>query len=247
MEFLIGEKVLLKSKAKSFRGEIRTIESDGVHVLLELPQGDLKIGDSLTLIIERPDYYNEFNTSISDIKDKILQLKWYWPDRREFFRIDDIISISAKKICPSYRGSSKIIYGSMVQPSETSQDAPSIDPQLWRLLNDINTKLNLILERLNLLDQATPKMEAQKVNISAGGIRFISDEAVQKGDIMEVRMHLPTCPPLNIITYGEVVRALKKNDKYEIALSFRETEDEVREAILRYTLQKQREQLRKSR
>ncbi len=248
MELKRGDRVFLRPEKEEIRYSALVVSCKDDCISLELPSElkEIKEGEEFILIIERPDYYNEFKVSLIEATQRHLKLRWQWPERREFFRIDDIISITARRITPDKKGPSRIIYGELINPYEFEEPDPSINPKLWRLLTEINTKLNILMERLNPVDDRALPVQ-QRVNISAGGIRFVTDEEVSRGDMMEIKMLLPTCPPLNIITYGEVVRAVEKDGRYEVALSFRETEEEVREAILRYTLQKQRELLRKKR
>lgn len=250
MELKKGERVFLYLREERKRYKAVVISTDIEGVILELEsdtKNEIKEGDTLIIIVEKPDYYNEFQTIVTEITNKTLRLRWHWSERREFFRIDDIIAISARKICPVEKKASRITRGEIIELSEFDQPDPSISPKLWRLLNEINGKLNMILKILDKDYKDMVDYRYQKVNLSAGGIRFISDEPVSKGDIMEVMMQLNTCPPLNIITYGEVVRVNEKDSKYEVALSFKDAEDEIKEAILRYTLQRQREIIKKER
>ncbi len=248
MELKKGERVFLYLREERKRYKAVVISTDIEGVILELEsdtKNEIKEGDTLIIIVEKPDYYNEFQTIVTEITNKTLRLRWHWSERREFFRIDDIIAISARKICPVEKKASRITKGEIIELSEFDQPDPSISPKLWRLLNEINEKLNLLLQGLEKDYKGVYEPRYQKVNLSAGGIRFISDEPVSKGDIMEISMRLNTCPPLDIITYGEVVRVSERNSKYEIAISFKDTENEIRETILRYTLQRQRELLKK--
>ncbi len=250
MELKKGDRVFLyhMKERKRYNAVVLSAEVEGL--ILELDsyiKDEIKEGDLLIIIVERPDYYNEFETIVTEIKDKTLRLRWHWSERREFFRIDDIIAISARKICPIEKKASRIKKGEIIELSEFEKPDPSISPGLWRLLNEINAKLDLILQSLDRDYKGLQEPRYQKVNLSAGGIRFITDEPVSRGDIMEIHMQLNTCPPLNIITYGEVVRVNEKDGKYEIALSFKDIEDEIRETILRYTLQRQREIIKKER
>jgi hypothetical protein len=261
MELKDGEKIFLKPEDSDIRysGEVLTVEPDGVTVKLPSVIREIKKNATVLIITERPDYYNEWQATITEIKDRILKLKWQWLDRREFFRIDDIIPIGAKKISHEKKGPSRITFGEpqllpppyplsdkgIMEIPETGQSQQGLDSAILRLLLEINKKLDMLLEERG--NSGEEEIRPQPVNISAGGIRFLTDEKVSKGDLMEIRMHLCTCPPLKIITYGEVVRVTEKNNKYEVAVSFKNSEEEVREAILRYTLQKQRELLKKQR
>ncbi|MCX7794612.1 MAG: PilZ domain-containing protein [Thermodesulfovibrionales bacterium] len=248
MELRKGERIFLKPKnaGTGYSGEVISSEMNGLLIELDTFTSNIKEGDSFILIIERPDYYNEFKTSVVSINDRKIRLRWHWTERREFFRIDDIIALSARKVSPSEKKPSIIMTGDLIEVREFIEPDPSINPAIWRMLNEINNKLNILLKYMEKEKEISlPRVRYQKVNISAGGIRFLNDEPVSKGDIMELSMQLNTCPPLNIITYGEVVRVTERDGKYEVALSFKDTEDEIREAILRYTLQRQREIMKK--
>jgi|GEM_PF-277246 len=261
MELKEGAKIFLKPEDSDIRysGEVLTVEPDGVTVKLPSVIREIKKNATVVIITERPDYYNEWQATITEIKDRILKLKWQWQDRREFFRIDDIIPIRAKKISHEKKGPSRITFGEpqllplpyllsdkgIMDIPETGQFQQGLDSAILKLLLEINKKLDILLEERGFSPEE--EIRPQPVNISAGGIRFLIDEKVSKGDLMEIRMHLCTCPPLKIITYGEVVRVTEKDNKYEVAVSFKNSEEEVREAILRYTLQKQRELLKKQR
>ena len=59
-------------------------------------------------------------------------------------------------------------------------------------------------------------------------------------------MLLPTYPPVGVTTHGKVVRVNQTGDgEYEIALHFSEMDEEVKDEIIQYALQRQREIIRK--
>jgi c-di-GMP-binding flagellar brake protein YcgR len=90
------------------------------------------------------------------------------------------------------------------------------------------------------------KPEKKFVNISASGIRFTVDTAVKKGDIMDIKLLLPTYPPVAVFAYGEVIRAVPLEDgKYEIALDYINMSESVKNEIIQYAFAQQRETIRK--
>jgi c-di-GMP-binding flagellar brake protein YcgR len=79
-------------------------------------------------------------------------------------------------------------------------------------------------------------------------VRFAIDEKVEIGDVIEIKMLLPSYPPIGILTYGNVVRVNDAgNGQYEIALHFLDMEDEVRNEIIKYAVKRQRDIIRKQR
>ena len=65
-------------------------------------------------------------------------------------------------------------------------------------------------------------------------------------DILEIKLLLPTYPPVAVFAYGEAKRVKKlNNDKYEVCLKYLNMGESVRNEIIQYTLSHQRETIRK--
>lgn len=189
------------------------------------------------------DYYAE----VISMEDNTLRLKRMQGVNREYFRVDDVFPVIAKKVTGTLLNrKSKIFLGYVSGIYEVGAHDETINPQLWKLLVDMNNKLGLILERLYLESEGFLKAEDKQVNISASGIRFAMEENVDAGDIVEVKMLLPTYPPVGILTYGKVVRVENRgNGLHEVALHFSDMDDDVRDEIIQYSIQRQREFIRK--
>ncbi len=170
-------------------------------------------------------------------------------ERRAFFRVDDVIPVKIRRAGTSPKGSSRFISPPLTiegldLPDEEAQENPLVG-----LLKEINTKLDFLINTLMMKDEGLNCEERVPVNISATGMRFDFNEEVKVGDIMELKMVLPTYPPVAILTYGEVVRVKETRRDgeliYETAVKFREMTEEVREEIIQYTLKRQREVIKK--
>ena len=89
------------------------------------------------------------------------------------------------------------------------------------------------------------------VNISATGVRMVSEQSLMVGDIIEIGLILPQVPLLFISTAGEVVRSklvrTGGRDAFAIAVHFLELSENDREDLIRYLFKRQREQLRQRR
>ncbi len=103
-----------------------------------------------------------------------------------------------------------------------------------------------------LIDKSDSAMLLRrKVSISGSGIQFRSDTAYDTGVRLGMRLRLPVHPAGEIITLAEVVRVdqLLEEDldevKYGIACRFMQIRERDRERIISYTIQKQREALRR--
>lgn len=166
-------------------------------------------------------------------------------EKREYFRVDDVFPVKIRKVDKETAKRSVIHSATGLDIPDIASDE-TINPNLWKMLVDINSKLSLILDRLDYSFSERP--ENRVVNMSATGIRFTEDERIETGDEVEVTMFLPTTPPVEIMTYGTAVRVDDAgNGKYEIALHFTDMEDTVRDEIIQYLLNRQREIIRKKR
>jgi hypothetical protein len=182
------------------------------------------------------------HTEVIGIEGNILTFKRIWSGKREYFRADDFLPVLATKAMydPSCR-KSKVFLGYNMEITDMEAPDETINPRLWKMLVEINTKLGLILERLQLESEGFTKGENKQVNISESGMRFIMNERVEAGDVLEIKLLLSSSPPLGILTYGNVVRVNNIGDgKYEVALHFSDMDDEVREEISKHILKRQR-------
>lgn len=115
------------------------------------------------------------------------------------------------------------------------------NPDVWGMLKSVEAKLEMVLEDLGIKRGDILKAADREVNVSASGIRFRISDELMVGETIEVKMLLPSKPPVGVLTAGKVVRADEVEEGYEVALDFSEMEDDVRDEIIRYALGRQRE------
>lgn len=192
---------------------------------------------------------NDFYAQVENFNGGVMKISLLWTEKREYFRVDDSIQIVAKKIKDTgWISRSRIFAGYGIKTSEELIPDESINPVLWKMLSDIQTKLSLILERLNPDTESLLNVENKSVNLSAAGICFEMDEKVKKGDLIEIKMLLPLYPPVGIVTYGRVVRAVDTGEKQcKVSLTLADVEDEIKDEIIQYTLNRQRDLIKKQR
>ena len=169
-------------------------------------------------------------------------------EKRSYFRVDDVIPIIATHVqdCRCI-GRSRILSLSEIEGLSTTDVYTSLDDRqrLSKMLMDINTKLDFIINYLLLEKEGLLSAEKKPVNISAAGIRFSVSFPVKVGDVIEVKLLLPTCPPTALLLYGKVKRVKDLEDgTYEVALQYLNMTDSVRDEIIQYTLNHQREMRR---
>lgn len=198
---------------------------------------------------------NELDTDIEHYSEvtswdgQTLRLRQMWTGKRGFFRVDDVFPVICRIVdCKDRRAASCIFSGFGLDVDELDVSDETVSPRVWKMLVDINAKLEMILEKLNLESEGLTRAESIPVNISASGIRFFLDHPVEIGSMCELKMLLPVYPPVGVLAYGVVVRVeAPVGGKYETSLRFIDLVDEVRDIIIQYTLKRQREIIRRQR
>lgn len=246
MKLNVGEDIYYRSTSGSAKHKAAIVASDANSIVLKADSmPDVKNGQFLVITTEDGYHYTE----VMEVKDLTIVLKPMFSERRQYFRVDDVFPVASKKVDSesAFRGSKMLLehqYDAEL-PDADLQDE-TINPALWKMLVNINRKLGMIMEHLHLESEGLAKIEPSKVNISASGMRFVVNERLEKDDVVEVKMLLPTHPPTGILAYSNVVRVdAIDDDKYDIALIFSHMNDDVREEIIRYTINRQREIIKK--
>lgn len=172
-------------------------------------------------------------------------------ERRDFFRIDDVLPVVLKKcvlgpdavkakicsVCASQAG--------LPPELEPGQD---VSPQVWQVLMDIQAKVNLILEKLCLQEQGLGQVAAKRVSLSASGLSVHTEERFEAGDFLEVQMLLTLAAPVWVMVYGQVTRCEPlPGELNRIAIHFSDMDEAVRDLITQHALRRQREMIRKKR
>ncbi len=84
-------------------------------------------------------------------------------------------------------------------------------------------------------------------NISGGGLRFISPHTFSPGDILEIKTMFSALQPVVFCLYGEVVKIEKKDPDYVTSVKFVAMDETIRDEIVRFVFELERELLRKQR
>jgi len=180
-------------------------------------------------------------------------------EKRSYFRIDDIISVVAnpvhidkgkedefrKTVVSSKAFSLMETPGTSELNSEGNVPENKTETGLYSMMTEIKTKLDFIINHMMLDKEGLIHAEKKFVNISASGIRFTIDHPVRVNEIMEIKLLIPTYPPVAVFAYGEVkrIKDLGEN-RYEVSLAYLNMDESIRNEIIQYTLSHQRETIR---
>jgi hypothetical protein len=121
------------------------------------------------------------------------------------------------------------------------------DQVIAEWLKTINTKLNSIIRMMTIHHEGFDQLPLKKINISGGGINFSADKPYSQGDILEFKVTLTMQYPLSLFLYGEVVEANKTSPEYNTSVQFIAIDDFIRDEIIKYVFEREREILREKR
>lgn len=158
--------------------------------------------------------------------------------RREFVRTNDVI--------PVYYEADNGDESRSVMDWELLFDEiepkPEENPKLYELLFDINQKLNILLNYVSEKNGFNIP-EAREVNISGGGLRFLTNDKFESGDRLVLKTFLPTYAHV-IKLRCEVVRCAPAGKGYEVAVKYTDLDETTRDKIIKYIFARQRKLLR---
>jgi c-di-GMP-binding flagellar brake protein YcgR len=123
------------------------------------------------------------------------------------------------------------------------------EPFLNEWLRVINTKLDSVIRLLTIQSEGFHSLPFKAVHISASGINFTTNEPFQFGDILEMKVVLSSgqSAGLYLYLYGEVIKTEKQTSGFVTILNFIKIDDKIRDEIVRFVFEKEREILRERR
>jgi len=163
---------------------------------------------------------------------------------REFSRGDAFIPMEVTLLPPEARDRVR---------SQVSRQAFLIDQAVPeevedKILSDwlkmLNAKLDVMIQALRSEQGEFAALPFRQVNISAGGIRFVSQTSYDRGSILEMKMVLQMQRPVALFIYGEVVTSERRGSEFDVAVKFILIDEDVRDELVRYVFERQREILR---
>lgn len=168
-------------------------------------------------------------------------------DQREYCRVDTCIPLEYKIIDAQQK---QFVRAHLAGESILAEfkSLPNHDDQIINeCFRTINAKLNEIIRMMTISHEGFNCLNMTKVNISGGGISFNTGKSFLPGDILEIKVMLTMQKPSAFFLYGEVVELTKINDGYDTSVQFIGIEDFVRDEIIRFVFETEREILREKR
>lgn len=176
-------------------------------------------------------------------------------ERREYFRIKDLVKISLQKldnketINKLRQGHSSFLLGSAINAVEIENQTlfntiKRSNPDIAQYFEAINKKIELISNHLLESSSDNANQIEIEVNLSASGIAIDTNEDYSEGDLVAINLLLLP-ERKGIICTGIIKRILNKNPRKRLCIDFDDIIETDRELIIKHTISKQLEQARK--
>lgn len=169
-------------------------------------------------------------------------------DRREYFRMDVVLSLNYELVSQDSAADKETSPPAIADFPQEHTDSNDTNSGLFNLLKSIDYKLSYIIKSLSQNTSSVlslPLLKLSEVNVSAGGVRFKCREEFTKGSILKITLGLPPSHDSILLSaLGEVVRVEKSTNKeliYDVAVRFLNLDDEARKDIMKYLLNAQRD------
>ena len=184
-------------------------------------------------------------------------------ERRRFFRIEDTVNLFYKVIdektvaAISYVSDDVLSNCSLVAALDVlSQEARIIaprlertEPEMYEYLKIMDTKINLIAQAVMMQGNDFSEHNSRNVNLSASGLAFEAEDAIEVGTFLEVKIMLTSCMAV-IIAYAKVIYC-KQNEQagnfpYFVGVNYVNMKDDDRELLIKHVVKKQMQQIREN-
>ncbi|MGH1462633.1 MAG: PilZ domain-containing protein [Neptuniibacter sp.] len=182
-------------------------------------------------------------------------------DRRQFFRIDQHISLELKVISSDEISDHPQPNQFDVSPNflllTELQQMDAASSQLLRKIsekdNNLSSFLQIIHDKIERIAQAIASSEMtisnaaiQEVNISEGGLQFFSDQPYEPDTFFSLKLVFPeSC--IGLLLYGTCVRSIPMADgRYQTSFEFVKMPESCRMILARQIIESQARQRKKA-
>jgi c-di-GMP-binding flagellar brake protein YcgR len=170
--------------------------------------------------------------------------------RREFSRVDAYLPFEYRVICREDMDFVQArISGDVALTSEGRPlpDLGDYDHILEEWMKILNAKLETIVRLMTLQREGYFGLSYKALNISGSGISFCLPDALSVGEFLEIRVMLTYHKPVALCVYGEVMKVEKIDGHYTIAVRYIHMDDFVRDEIIHFVFEREREIIREKR
>ena len=167
-------------------------------------------------------------------------------NKREFSRVDIHLPVEIRLVPPEQR---RLICSRLEEKILTGVKLPQdvADPLLAEWLKLLHAKLDRILGLLATNQGVHELSPFRTETLSGGGMSFTSPEEYKLGDLLELKVIFDSSLSGTLYLYGEVVQKEKSEGGNFIAVKFLSLDEGIRDEIIKFVFEKEREILRQKR
>jgi hypothetical protein len=167
-------------------------------------------------------------------------------EKREFRRVTTLMPFEARRVDPQSGENfeCRISKGTIVIDDSTPPRVQ--DESLDHWLNMLNTKLDYLISLSPPKPNGSIFMAVEPLNLSGSGISLITNDRLNTGDIVEIKVVIQIYPAKILHLYGKVIRVEetpKRPDTYTLGVCFLGMNEEVRNEIIKFDFEKHKERL----
>ncbi len=164
--------------------------------------------------------------------------------RREYSRVDVYIPLECRLLDKDELGLVESRLSADVMLADFRLMPPLVNHPQFESLHLLNKKLDMIIKMIGLQCEGFHSLPFKYVSLSGNGMRFSSQQCYSLGDVLECKMILTLQQSAAIYTYGEVVRVGSQSNSYFINVRFIAIDHKIRDKIVRFVFETEREILR---
>lgn len=175
-------------------------------------------------------------------------------NKRDHFRVEMTVPVKWKiltddeiKVLKNGKGSTLFKQSGMPSQIDSFLEEAikgSQEEKIFSALKLLNNKLDYLIEQVLSKSSGRSSNNGNIMEISASGLKFNSEEGFKEGTFLLMELMLPGVAQYNMELITEILRVIKKKDKYENAARIVCMKDGDRDSIIKLVFQKQRMDIR---
>jgi hypothetical protein len=169
--------------------------------------------------------------------------------RREYSRVEAYVPFECRIVADEEKEHIRAqIFGDAAAPElRPFPDMGDHDYIFGEWLKMLNLKLDTVIRLITLQREGYFGLTYKTVNISGGGMSFLLPQPIALGMILEIKFMMTRNQPVAMCIYGEVTKSVRNEDTYFIAIRYVHMDVSIRDEIIRFVFEREREIIREKR
>jgi hypothetical protein len=180
-------------------------------------------------------------------KTAMSELIFSTSNRREYSRIDAYIPLEYRLVPHKEQDLVKSRLSVDVMSANFDLMPPLEDHPQKECLSLLNKKMDTVIRMMAIQYEGFHSLPFKYVTISGSGMKFSSRKGFSPGDILEFKVLLTLHQPIALLVYGKVLQVEKQTNGYYVTAHFSMMDDAIRDYIIRFVFEMEREILRETR